>query len=314
MIYFESLSPHFSLATAPLVGFIEGYMKFIDLPLAEVYDLKTDPQEENDLAPGSELLTYAQKLDELKKSLKGRGTKQDVEGKRDEIRPLLASLGYISGRPPEKKNWGVQDDPKALMPLVAQLRLATEEFKAGKVDQAIKKLNNIIRIRPNYVSAFCNLASAYFILRRGDEALATLEQGLEKNPDNLQLAARLGIMLVLAKRYAEAVEPLEYAVKREETNPDYFNYLGMAYMGLGQFELAREKFEQALKLDRDLTSALNNLGYLNLALYRKEKNDKYLDLAIENFDLALKYKPDLEAAARGKEIALQYRNQRDFIP
>jgi len=308
LIYFESMSPHLSLGAAPLSGFIEGNLKFIDLPIKEVYDFKADPAETDNLASKTDIVQLVRKLETLKKALKGRGTRQDIEGQGDEIRPLLESLGYISGKPPEKKDWSIQDDPKALMPLVAQVRLALEEFQAGKHNQALKKLANVIRIRPNYISAINNLAGAYFILGRVDEALATLERGLDKNPDNLQLTARLGIMLVLAKKFDAAINPLEYACDKDESNPDYFNYLGMAYMGIGSLERAKERFERALKLDPDLTSALNNLGYLNLAFYVREKEEKYLDLAIEKFDEALKFQPDLETAARGKEIALQYKN------
>ena len=309
LIYFESMSPHLSLNAAPLSGFIQGNLKFIDLPLKEVYDLSADPREENNLAPTADIPQLVKNLETLKKTLKGKGTTQDLEGKGPEIRPLLQSLGYISGTPTKKKSYGIQDDPKSLLPLIVHVRLAVEEFQSGKTDSAIKKFNNVIRIRPTYVSAYSDLANAFYNLGRPDEAVATLKDGLTKNPDNLHLMARLGIMMVMAKKYGEAIDPLEYSVKKDKTNPDYFNYLGMAYLGSGNLKLAQEKFEQALDLDPNLIAAFNNLGYLNLAFYVKTQEEKYLDAAIQNFDKALGYDPVLESAKKGKEAAVNYKNQ-----
>lgn len=309
LIYFESMAPHFSLAAAPLTGFIEDNLKFIDLPLKEVYDLKADPNEEVDISFTSNLTNLMKKLESLKKSLKAPDTRPNPRSNKEAIRPLLESLGYVSSQPSENKTWGVKDDPKALMPLIAQTRMALEEFKAGKKEAALKKLNNIILIRPNYISAICNLASAYFLLGQREEALATLEKGLDKNPGNLQLTARLGIMLVMSKRFAEAVSPLESACREDETNPDYLNYLGMAYMGTGELERGKEIFKRALQLDPAYAPALNNLGYLNLTYFVQRKEEKYLDLAIDNFNQALKNNPRLEAALRGKELADKYKNE-----
>ncbi len=309
LIYFESMAPHFSLDAAPLAGFIEDNLKFIDLPLKEVYDLKADPNEEVDLSRTADLTLLTKKLETLKKSLKGSGPASKPNSQKEEIRPLLESLGYVASQPSERKTWGVKDDPKALMPLVVQTRLALEEFKEGKTESALKKLNNVILIRPSYISAICNLASAYFLLGRREEALATLERGLDKNPGNLQLTGRLGIMLVMSKRFAEAIDPLEFACREDENNPDYLNYLGMAYMGTGELEQAKEKFKKVLELDPTFVPAWNNLGYLNLTYFVHKKEEKYLDQAIENFDHALKNNPRLETALRGKEMASQYKSE-----
>lgn len=309
LIYFESMAPHFSLGAAPLTGFIEDHLKFIDLPIKEVYDLKADPQEEKNLASPSLTAELTKKLEKFKKELKGPGTKTDLEGQRDEIRPLLESFGYVAGQSLEKKTWGPQDDLKALMPLVVQARIALDEYRQGQIGQAISKLNNVIRIRPNYVGAINHLASLYFNLGQVDKALEVLNRGLNRNPDNVKLAGQLGLILVQIKRFEEAVAPLEYVCEKDKSNPDYFNYLGMAYMGLGQLEKAKKMFLLALKIDPDLVQALNNLGYLNLALFVREGKEKYLETALENFNLALKYKPDLEPALEGKELTLNYLKQ-----
>ncbi len=310
MIYFESLSPHYFLDAAPLTGYIEGKLKYIDQPIKELYDLSTDPLEVRNVANTVDTGRFAKNLDTLKKSLKGKGTTQDIEGRSSDIRPLMESLGYLSGKPTKNKVYGIQDDLKSLYPLMAQLRMAVDYFQSGRQDMAVKMLNTILRIRPSYITAYTALADCYYNLKRFDEAVATLKNGLSKNPDNLSLTGRLGETLVMVKKYADAFGPLQEAARRDPNNPDYFNYLGLAFMGTGELKEAEDKFHAALLLEPDLNPVFNNLGYLSLMFYVKTSEDKYLDDAIDYFDRALAEQPDLLPAKKGKEAAVNYKLHR----
>ncbi|MCX6564329.1 MAG: sulfatase-like hydrolase/transferase [Candidatus Aminicenantes bacterium] len=311
LIYFESLSPHFFIDAAPLYGFIRGDLKFIDQPVKEVYDLNADPLEDRNIASSADIPQLVKELDALKKSFKGAGTKQDLEGKNSDIKPLLESLGYVSGKPTKTKGYGIQDDLKTLHPLMAQLRLAVEEFESGKREAALKKLASIVRIRPSYVTAHSALADAYFKNKQTDLAVAALKDGLAKNPDNIHLTSRLGTILVMTKKYKDAIGPLEDAANRDKDNPDAFNYLGLAYMGAGDFKFAQKNFEKALKLDPDMIPVFNNLGYMYMALFVKTNEMNYIDSAIQYFDRALKINPKLPSALKGKAAAAKYKNDRN---
>ncbi|MCJ7582224.1 MAG: sulfatase-like hydrolase/transferase, partial [Candidatus Aminicenantes bacterium] len=304
-IYFESLSPHFSMDCAPLRGFIQGDIKFIDLPIKEVYNLNTDPQEETNLAPTSDIPRLIKELETLMKNQKGKGAKQTPAGKDADLLKLQ-SLGYVSGKPSGKKTYGTEDDLKTLAPLIAHLQQAVEDYKANKADQAIKKMNNVIRIRPTYTSAYSCLSFILYNTGKTDIALDTLKQGLTRIPGDIQLTADLGVMLVMAKKSAEAIKHLEYCTKVDKFNPDYLNYLGRALMETGDYTRAEESLKQALNLDSRLVPAYNNLGYLNLLLYVKSKSLKYCDTAIQYFDEALALNPELQSSLKGKETALKY--------
>lgn len=307
-IYFESLSPHFKMDCAPLRGFIQGDIKFIDLPIKEVYNLNTDPKEEMNLASTSETPRLVKELETLMKSQRGKGTKQKPKGKDEEILSKLRSLGYISGTPTKKKTYEIKDDLKSLAPVIAHLRLAVEDFKAKKTDLAIKKINNVIRIRPTYSSAYSNLSFIQYNIGQIDQAIDTLKLGLTRVPDDLMLMANLGVMLIMANRFKEAINPLEYCTKVDKFNPDNFNYLGLALMKTEDYPRAEESLNQAIKLDPKLIPAYNNLGYLNLIRYVKTEDNKYCDAAIQNFDKALALNPTLLSALKGKDAALKYKN------
>ena len=307
-IYFESLSPHFSMDCAPLRGFIQGDIKFIDLPIKEVYNLDFDPQEETNLAPTADIPQLVKELEVLMKSQKGRGAKLAPAGKDADLLKLQ-SLGYVSGTPTPKKNYGAEDDLKSLAPVIAHLLQAVEDYKENKTDLALKKLNNVIRIRPTYTSAYSCLSFILYNTGQTDLALDTLKKGLARIPKDLQLTADLGVMLVMAKKSAEAIKYLEYCAKIDKFNPDYLNYLGRALMETGNYTRAEESLNQALKLDSRMVPAYNNLGYLNLLLYVKTEKPKYLDTAVQHFDQALGLNPKLQSSLKGKETALKYKKR-----
>ena len=51
VLYFEALSASLNRGWAPLTGVLRGGLKYIDLPIRELYDLSTDPAETSNLAP-----------------------------------------------------------------------------------------------------------------------------------------------------------------------------------------------------------------------------------------------------------------------
>ncbi len=290
-IYFESLSPSFFLEAAPLQGFVEGKTKFIDLPIKEVYDVTADPDEERNLASTTNLASLSATLDRLRKDLKGKGTKQDLEGK--DIRPLMESLGYLSGKAKSRKNYTQADDLKTLLPLIAQMHIAVNEFKSGKPDPALAKIRNIIRIRPSYTTAYSAAAIINRNLGKFDQAMAVLRNGLDKNPDNLLFLSDLGVTLIQAKKPAEAAELLEVCRRPGPKQPGIPELSRAGLYGIRSHRpRPKTHFKKALALDPDMVEAFNNLGYLNLIRYVQRKEAKFYEAAVANFDKAWPIIPD----------------------
>jgi arylsulfatase A-like enzyme len=305
-IFFESMAPHNGMDAAPLEGFIEGNTKFIHLPIPEVYDIAHDHAEENNRAPGYDIPGLTKSLETLKSKLKGKPTRQDLKGQSAEIIPLLRSLGYIASQPTKGKKYGPGDDPKSLYPLILSLRQAIFDAQEDRLEASVGKIRTVIRIRPNYITAYTTLSKIYYGANRMPESIAALEDGLKANPGNINLTGNLGIMHFLTKDYRKAVRVLGSVTSRARFNPEYFNYLGLAHMNLGEFEPAEEAFEEALEIDPTIGAVYNNLGYLNLAVFVKTKDDARLTRAVENFDKALRLDPGLPSALKGRERALSY--------
>ncbi len=89
--YFEALSGSLNRGWAPLTGIVANGMKYVDLPVAELYDLAGDPQERHNLAAerSKEVADLRARLAAYAAGATSR-TAEDAETRR-----RLQSLGYI---------------------------------------------------------------------------------------------------------------------------------------------------------------------------------------------------------------------------
>lgn len=309
-IYFESLTPYLTAGWAPLRGFIRGDLKYIDLPIPEVYDLKRDLAEENNLAAKADLSQLSKDLKKVQKKLQGKGAEQKLDVVEQDMINKMRSLGYISaGSSSKQKKYTAKDDLKSLLPLQMKMIRATKGFRKGDVERSIRDLEDIIASRPDYVPAYSHLSNLHYSL--GDKPLAveTLRKGLSANKKSLYLMSRLGLMLVEVQKYDEAIGLLEQCIAKEKTNPDYFLYLGVAHQKGGRFETAMENYKKALELDKSNSTVYSNIGSVHLMYFLRTRDLNQHRLAVANFNNALAFNPFNQAAKNGIEAANKFKNQ-----
>jgi arylsulfatase A-like enzyme/Tfp pilus assembly protein PilF len=304
MIYFESLTPYLSAGWAPLRGFIRGDLKYINLPIQEVYDLKRDMEEKINLADKANLLQLEKDLKNLQKDLRGKSVGQKLDDVEQDTLNKMRSLGYISvGSTQKQKQYTAKDDLKNLLPLQRKMIAASKSFRGQNPDQALKDLKEILSVRPDYLPAYNHMANLFYSTGDKDQAVETLRQGLKVNKKNMYLMSRLGLMLVEVQQYDEAISLLEACIKKENTNPDYFLYLGVAHQKSGRFDIALENYRKALQIDKSNAVVYNNIGSVHLMNFRSTRDMNQYRLAVANFNNALAFNPFLQAAINGKEAA-----------
>jgi arylsulfatase A-like enzyme/Tfp pilus assembly protein PilF len=299
--YFEALAFNLNRGFAPLTGFYRGDLKYVELPIPEIYDLESDPGETTNLAPGRPALVkeMASRLEEIEKEGaigdRGGGNRLAVD---EETRRRLQTLGYaaLGGATEAKSSYGPEDDPKRLVQLSDRLDDAMAAHVAGRSEESVRLLRAIVAERPSMAKAYDDLS---FVLReagRLDEAIAALEGSLEANASTLAMRARLGLYLQEAGKTAASIDLLQKVV---EENPGYaeaYNYMGLAYAQEGRGEEAIETFEKLLDLDPSYATAYSNLGSVYLALARHAEAEK-------DFRRALEIDPRLAAAWNGLGVA-----------
>jgi arylsulfatase A-like enzyme/Flp pilus assembly protein TadD len=299
-VYFESMSPYLNRGWAPLHGLIEGDLKYIHQPVEEVYDLKKDFHELNNLAESSDLKGMKKSLQDLEENLGSANQIQRRKSIDSESLAKFRALGYISSSSPQKKSqYTEKDDLKTLLPLQNKVLDGIMLHQAGQTEKAIVLFKQIISESKTFVMAYNNLANIYRETGRTEEAIEVLRDGLNSNNNNVAIMSKMGIILPEANRSQEAIEILKRCTDIENFNPEYWNYLGIAYYKAGQLKNALEAYSKAIELDADYALAHNNIGNIYLAVYMKNPERIAYDMAVRNFKKAIELDPELASAYNG---------------
>ncbi len=263
-LYFEALSTSINRRWAPLYGLREASLKYIDLPLPELYDLAADPGEARNLAAArpQELERLTVKLRALR--ARDRGVAQAPES--PETLERLRALGYVAAAQPlpPKQRYTEDDDPKRLIELEVKTNQMLELHREGRVDEAIALGREVVARRPDMDLACLQLA--YLERSRGDlrAAIGWAQRAVELRPADAESAALLAVYLTEAGRARDAARFLEPWLAREDSDLDVLNALGMALAASSRPREALAVLERARAAHPTNTQALVNIGTVHL--------------------------------------------------
>lgn len=291
IFYFESLYPYHSLGWAPLMGFIAKEEKYIDSPIPELYDLKSDFGELNNLAKEKKLGVYKKRLDRII----GERSNPEMPGERKKVDPetlrRLSSLGYISNpNISEKESYGLNDDIKTLLPIYNKAYRTKIRYKNGEMslDKTIEILEKVLNETQKIDIAYESLASLYRQSGRLEEAIDVLKSGFEHNPTSYEILRDLVLYLSESGKHREVISLSESNhLVQMDFSSDIWNVLGYAYWKTGDLERAPASYEKALSIDSENPSLLTNYGNVCLSVFHKTDKWSFHRKAIELFKKAI---------------------------
>lgn len=257
--YFEAMSANLARGWAPLRGVLVGREKFIDLPIAELYDLKDDEKELRNVFPvrtdrGNVLINTLQSFNV---SAPGRPQTETAE-----IKESLRSLGYIGGAVAAvKAKYTEADDPKRLIELEQTMTEASNAFREGRTEEAIRGYRNVIERRPDTEDAYRKLALVYWRTGRPQFAIAVLETALRNGVTQDEVKIRLGEYLARTGQTAKAITLLSAFAGDD---PDALIALGNTYQLAGRTADAVRTFEHLSAIDPKNGIAHENIGIAKL--------------------------------------------------
>jgi arylsulfatase A-like enzyme/Flp pilus assembly protein TadD len=262
--YFESLSPSLNRGWAPLRGVVVGRLKYVDLPVPELYDLAADPSERTNLAA-----SRPRDVERLREHLRRlRAGDVGVGGRVEEEQATLErlrALGYVAGETaPRKERYSEEDDPKRLVVLDTWARDVATLYLAGDLDGAVALCEKIIARRPDM--ALSHLQLAHLERERGRLAAAVraAHRAVELNPLDPDAVSLYAVYLTEAGRAREAVAFLAPWAEREQPDIDVLTALGMAQARVGRAEDALATFARARAIDPTNAMVLVNVGTVYL--------------------------------------------------
>ncbi len=298
--YFEAMGAMLNRGWAPLAGVLAGRDKFIDLPIAERYDLAADPAERVNLSgrAGERDRSLATALRGFNAAPPGERRAEDAEAA-----ARLRALGYVSGSAPAKARHTEADDPKQLVDLDQAVHNAVEAFGARRFDAAVQIYQGVIARRPDMAIAYRHLAFVEWQRGNPDGAVASLQRAINAGVTQPAILAQLGGYLADTGRVAESIRILEPLARDPKAEAETLNALGISYVRAGRRDEAARTFERVLTIDADSGVPLENLGVMAL-----ERGD--LDAARRQFEHAVRADPRSSRAHSGLGVVLVRRGDR----
>jgi arylsulfatase A-like enzyme/Tfp pilus assembly protein PilF len=298
--YFEAMSAMLNRGWAPLTGVLAGREKYIDVPIAERYDLASD---------GAELTNLAGKSPERDRTLMAalRGFNAAAPGQRRtedaDALARLKALGYVSGSAPVKSQYTEADDPKKLIAIDRSIHRGVTLYTERRFDAAIQVYQDVIKQRPDMAMAYRHLAFVTWESGNPATAIATLKQALSAGVTHAELTAQLGTYLAESGNPAEAIRLLEPIATAAQPDLDALNGLGIAYARNGRADEARRTFMRILSLNPESAMALENLATLDL------ERGEYGTAGL-HFERALRLDPSSTQAHAGLGVVALKRGDR----
>lgn len=204
---------------APHRGVVDGDYKLIDVPEPELYDLSSDPSEENDLAQ-----SHPDLVARLRALLpEPGGPLRDTS-----IEPMLAALGYQHVEPVEAE--GPLEDAKHHQPLVTAVERADALAESGDVDGALSLLGEIRTEHPDVRELIVREGQLLAASGRHHEAVARLQEAAERDPESAIVARELAAVLEAAGQPEEAAEALEELARAHPHLPGVYERAMSAWM------------------------------------------------------------------------------------
>ncbi len=272
--YFEALSAAFNRGWAPLRGIESHGVKYIDLPIQELYELPTDPKEEKNLAAGTpdSLRRLRKRLLDLPAAPHERGMIGSEEAAK------LRSLGYLTGSAELKTTYGPADDPKTLIKVDQTIHIFTGLMQEEKFDEAVVVSRRVVRENPHMKIGYQNLASALVAKKDVPGAIRVMEQATANGAGGETMDRRRGLLLSEIGRSAEAVKVLmQY---QESEDPESLNALGIVLSDAGRPAEALPVFARAIELDPSGADGYQNTGIALLKLNRPTEARDNLEMAL----------------------------------
>ena len=262
--YLESEFGFLTFNWAPLRGLRKGDWKYIRAPVPELFNLRDDPNELDNLAPGDASGRLAAMERELAdwEDLLVRREGEEVALNREEMR-IMASMGYTSGGGAPGTN-GPPDplslpDPKTVIQAsVWSAAITQREGRGDSGDETLQMARGAVQLSPGTAQFHAQLAR--ILDRRGahEEALASWTRALELDATQADSWNGRALTLVKLRREPEALPCFREAHRIEPSLSDArrnlilsLNNVARLAANARQFAIADQLIDEGAALEPD---------------------------------------------------------------
>jgi arylsulfatase A-like enzyme/Tfp pilus assembly protein PilF len=300
LAYSETYYPRYHYGWSELTSVRDGRFKFIAAPRRELFDIEADPAEETDLAGSNPRIADA--LERALRDFSARTATKAVAQQPRAIDPeteqRLRALGYVATTVTRA---AMEDrpraDPKDTIKLYNLLKRAAQDSVAGKLDDAIAKVREVLSADPEVIEAYTMLGNMHTKAGRVAEAITAYQRALAVDPEHEGAAWSLAFAYKDAGKEEEARAGFERVLQLNPRGAKPLYQLADLAMRRRDFAEAAKLLEQGFTLDADRASFLVKLGEVRIEMLELDAAQTALSEAIEirpdqtmaHYNLALVY-------------------------
>ncbi|MCK5689756.1 sulfatase-like hydrolase/transferase [Myxococcota bacterium] len=284
-IYAESMLSQSGFGMAPLFSMRLGSHKYIRVPRAELYDLKTDAKEESNLfdAKSEKVLALQKELDAWLVASEKIAPPIEANPMDAETTEVLMALGYLAPASERKSFDGI--DPKDGVLIHRQLEKGRHLCQRKKWKEAQDVLEAVIKDQPTFTSALNTLGMVHTRLKQPEKAIEVYKQSLSADPHQYRMYAALANIALKESKFEDAKKLLEKTLNLAPEFAEGVIRMGFVTEKLGDKKTAKEHYKKALAIDPHVVRVFASFGD---HLY---ENGNYPD-ALRFYNKTLEHTPD----------------------
>lgn len=328
--YAESHYPKLHYGWSELRAIRADGWKAIDAPKPELYNLRDDPREQNNVYATQQALADRMIADASRRGRELAGRTPAPAAQPDpETLERLRSLGYVgasASTPGRMRGPDPKDRIAERREYSALIAEAIDDLRGGRPESAVPKFRRLIRINERAYDLHLFLGEAYERLGRLEPALGEYEYAAMLNPESvipIVAAAQVhlkggdlagarkrrdeairvlpqayevlllsGRILELERKPDEALATYETAIARNPANPRGRTQAVAVATQIGRWEVAERHLRQLLEMSYQPARTYFALGRVAQAQGRTAD-------AAANYQEALRLEPSLEMAREG---------------
>ncbi len=260
-IYSESLYAEKHFGCAPLRSLRVQRYKYIEAPEPELYDLKNDPGElQNIYQQRRSTAAALQARIEALRANSGAARSDSSERPDATATAALRSLGYLSGAPSRRDQSHI--DPKNRIVQFEEFGRASALASAGRLAGSTEMLKKLHQELPDVQDISITLGLNQ---ERGNQYTAaahTFERAVEQDPLNARAHFDLALCLYRLKEPGNAIRELRAALVLEPWYTRAEELLAEIYLAAHNYVQARTDLEHLLSIDPDNYTAHYDLAVL----------------------------------------------------
>jgi arylsulfatase A-like enzyme/thioredoxin-like negative regulator of GroEL len=296
--YSESMAVSLQYGWSALYSVRTADYKFIEAPRSELYDLREDPDESDNLfsaqtGVADELRAV---LADIRSEIEQGAPETQQANLDEETLSMLAALGYVGGATTAREGENLAD-PKDKIHLYEAVGFAANALKEESFDEAARVLEIVLADDPAIPQARLQLAAAYRKLDRTGDAKTVLDEFLREDPDNI--LALIGMAAILSEEGNddEVLAICRRALSVDDHNVEAYELMAGVYAARNDHAGALPLLRTAVDIQPKLTRNRNDLAASLVGLGRFDEAEpmlleivaEYPEFPLVNFNLGLLY-------------------------